>query len=93
LHFATLGGLEPGHSGAWQGGTARACSAGIMATANFLYGNSTSADLRIHHDAIVASLTTTGEMPEDLADLFVARRVPQELGNPDGSPRFMIFWA
>jgi hypothetical protein len=32
LHFATLAGLELGHSGAWQGGTARACSEGIMNT-------------------------------------------------------------
>jgi hypothetical protein len=36
LHFATLAGLEPGHSGAWKDGTARACSADIMATVYIL---------------------------------------------------------
>jgi hypothetical protein len=57
-------------------------------TENFLYGNNTAADLCLFHDAIAASLLTNGTMPEELADLFVARRVAD--GNPDGSPRFMI---
>jgi hypothetical protein len=57
---------------------------------NFLYGNTTTADLRHFHDAIVASLKATGELPEAIADLFIVRRVPLALGNPDGSPRFMI---
>jgi hypothetical protein len=57
---------------------------------NFLYGNNTSADLRPFHDAIVASLNATGELPEAIADMFVVRRVPLAVGNPDGNPRFMI---
>lgn len=55
---------------------------------NFLYGNNTSADLRPFHAEIKASLLKDGTMPEELADLFVAREVPG--GNPDGTPRFMI---
>lgn len=55
---------------------------------NFLYGNNTPADLGPWHKAIVQALTTTGSMPEELADLFVAVPVPG--GNPDGSPRFVI---
>jgi hypothetical protein len=55
---------------------------------NFLYGNNTPADLGPWHEAIVEALLSTGSMPEDLADLFVATPVPG--GNPDGTPRFMI---
>lgn len=56
---------------------------------NFLYGNNTNADLRDFHEAIVSSLLSNGSLPEELADLFVARKVAD---NPDGSPRFMIDW-
>jgi hypothetical protein len=60
----------------------------MNAPKNFLYGNNTPADLGPFHAEIRKALETTGKMPEELADLFVAVRSPVD--NPDGSPRYMI---
>lgn len=54
---------------------------------SFLYVNNTAANLTPWHSEIAASLRATGELPEELQDLFTVRRVD---GNPDGSPRFVI---
>lgn len=62
----------------------------MMSTQNFLYGNSTGCDLRPYHADIAAALLATARLPEDLDDLFEARLVPAEHGNPDGSPRYMV---
>lgn len=61
-----------------------------MGRTNFLYGNNTGCDLRPFHDEIVKALTASGQLPEDLVDLFEAKLVPVEYGNPDGTPRYMI---
>lgn len=55
---------------------------------NFLYGNNTPADLGPFHAEIRKALEETGQMPEELADLFEAVRCPVD--NPDGTPRYMI---
>ena len=62
-----------------------------MAKMNFLYGNATGTDIHMYHEEIAAALLATGELPEDLNDVFEARLVPAEHGNPDGTPRYMIF--
>ena len=55
---------------------------------NFLYGNNTGCDLSDFHKEISASLLSSGTLPEEFSDLFIAVLVPN--GNPDGSPRYMI---
>lgn len=60
----------------------------MNAPKNFLYGNNTGCDLEPYHAEIVASLTASGKMPEELEDLFEAVRSPVD--NPDGTPRYMI---
>lgn len=57
---------------------------------NFLYCNNTPTDLSIFHKEIAESLTRDGTLPEELADLLTVVRVDPALGNPDGSPRFVI---
>jgi len=61
-----------------------------MHSKNYLYGLNTACDLRPYHAEIRASLLATGELPEELADLFSARLVDPAHGNPDGSPRYLI---
>lgn len=61
-----------------------------MAKHNFLYGLNTACNLQPYHNEISASLQATGELPEELKDLFTARLVNPTEGNPDGSPRYII---
>ena len=55
---------------------------------NIVYGNNTSSDFGCFFKEIRKALQETGQMPEELADLFVAVRSPVD--NPDGTPRYMI---
>ncbi len=49
--------------------------------------NNTGCDIRPYEAEMLASLRSTGKLPEELADLFVVTCGP---GNEDGSPRWIL---
>ena len=60
---------------------------------NVAYVNNTGADLRINgmHKAIIKAIETTGQLPEEIADLLTLTKT--DIVNPDGSPRYIVDWA